>query len=108
MTQLRSRSAPTQPAALHLVVHGVVQGVGYRAALAYEAQRLRLGGWVRNRLDGTVEAVIHGAADACDALVAWAQHGPPVARVSRVETRAAVASELSAVEPHHFRMLPTA
>jgi acylphosphatase len=67
-----------------LVIAGRVQGVGFRYALQAEATRLRLTGWVRNRRDGTVEAVVAGAAGAVEALVAWAHHGPPAARVSRV------------------------
>ncbi len=71
-------------AAFHLLIEGRVQGVGYRAALADTAQSLGLGGWVRNRRDGRVEAQIHGPADRCDALIAWARRGPPAAQVTRV------------------------
>ena len=69
----------------HIRIHGLVQGVGFRAALAVEARRRGLAGWVRNRRDGTVEALIAGAAAEVDALVAWAQRGPPAASVSRIE-----------------------
>ena len=69
----------------HIRIHGLVQGVGFRASLAVEARRRGLAGWVRNRRDGTVEALIAGAAAEVDALVAWARRGPPAASVSRIE-----------------------
>lgn len=68
-----------------LVIHGRVQGIGFRAALAWEAQKLGVGGWVRNRRDGTVEAMIQGSDAAVATMIAWARHGPPGARVDRVE-----------------------
>jgi acylphosphatase len=71
--------------AKHLHIHGLVQGVGFRWSLAHEAQRLGLTGWVRNRRDGTVEAVVCGDAAALARMVAWAYRGPPAARVSHVE-----------------------
>jgi acylphosphatase len=69
----------------HLLIHGRVQGVGFRDAMCREAARLGVGGWVRNRRDGTVEAVIAGPDHAVQALLAWAHAGPPAARVTRVE-----------------------
>ncbi len=67
-----------------LRIHGVVQGVGYRWSLHREAVRLGLGGWVRNRRDGTVEAVVAGSAAAVEAIVAWSRRGPPSASVTSV------------------------
>jgi acylphosphatase len=61
-----------------------VQGVGFRASMAREAKRLGIVGWVRNRFDGSVEAVIAGDVAAIAELLAWAQRGPPAARVTRV------------------------
>lgn len=72
------------PATRRLVVRGRVQGVGFRVSLVAEARRLGLAGWVRNRTDGGVEALATGPAEAVEALVAWAHHGPPFAGVSEV------------------------
>ncbi|MDP1651514.1 MAG: acylphosphatase [Rhodocyclaceae bacterium] len=69
----------------HLVIHGRVQGVGFRASLAWEAQQLGVTGWVRNRRDGTVETMICGHDESVAAMIAWARRGPPGARVDRVE-----------------------
>lgn len=68
----------------HLVVRGRVQGVWYRGSMEREARRLGVGGWVRNRPDGTVEAEVEGERDAVDAIVAWAHRGPPSAAVDDV------------------------
>jgi len=66
-------------------VHGRVQGVGYRQACVDEACALGLRGWVRNRHDGSVEAVLIGPADRLALMRAWLQRGPPAARVAQVE-----------------------
>ena len=68
-----------------LAIHGLVQGVGFRASLAREARRLGLAGWVRNRRDGSVEAVVAGDPAAVEALTRWAARGPPAARVVGVD-----------------------
>lgn len=69
---------------LHAIVHGRVQGVGYRATTVDEARRLNLGGWVRNRLDGTVEVLAEGPQAKLDLLLAYLRRGPLGARVSNV------------------------
>ena len=68
----------------HLQITGVVQGVFYRETARREASRLGLAGWVRNRADGSVEAVAEGAADAVEAFVTWCRRGPTQARVEHV------------------------
>ncbi len=88
-----------------VIVHGKVQGVGYRAFVEDEAQRLGLGGWVRNRPDGTVEAVFVGEAQAVEATLAACRQGPRFARVTSVE--ASDAGPDAAAEPGRFTVRPT-
>ena len=66
---------------------GRVQGVGYRDALRDAAVAHGLSGWVRNRRDGSVEALLQGGEAAVEAVIAWARRGPPAARVAKVECR---------------------
>jgi acylphosphatase len=87
-----------------LRISGRVQGVGFRASLADEARLRGLAGWVRNRSDGTVEALVHGDARECDALLAWARRGPRAARVDRVEVEEAAEAGV----PAYFEQRPTA
>ena len=68
----------------HLRIEGRVQGVGYRAWMVREARRLGLSGWVRNRPDGSVEAVIAGPEPAVQALLTACRRGPIAARVDRI------------------------
>lgn len=70
--------------ALQLQIRGQVQGVGYRAAMVDKARELGVTGWVRNRRDGSVEAVACGSVEALDAIMQWAHAGPPLARVESV------------------------
>jgi acylphosphatase len=70
---------------VHAIVSGRVQGVSFRATTCHEARRLRLVGWVRNLSDGTVELEAEGPDEQVAALLAWCEHGPPAARVERVE-----------------------
>ena len=65
-----------------VVVTGQVQGVFYRESCRREARSRSVAGWVRNRSDGSVEAVFEGAPDAVEAMVAWAEVGPPHASVA--------------------------
>ncbi len=64
-----------------------MQGVGYRDALRREAERAGVTGWVRNRADGSVEALVQGDMLAVDRVIAWARRGPRLARVDAVEEK---------------------
>lgn len=75
----------TSDSARLLRIHGIVQGVGYRNALHAQARHLGLAGWVRNRSDGSVEALVAGSQQNVEALIEWARRGPPAARVSKVD-----------------------
>jgi len=85
-----------------LVARGRVQGVWFRESMRIEAEQVGVTGWVRNRLDGSVEAVVCGAPEAVERLVAWAQHGPPSARVTDLKVSAHDASY------EGFELRPTA
>lgn len=87
----------------HVTITGIVQGVGYRAWVEDQARRLNLRGWVRNRTDGSVEAVLFGEADAVRSLVKACDIGPRAALVAEVITR-----DHDGPEPPRFKVLPTA
>ncbi len=70
---------------LRVVISGRVQGVWFRGWTINETTARGLSGWVRNRRDGTVEAVFQGAPEAVDAVVVACRSGPPAARVHHVE-----------------------
>ncbi|MGH8676563.1 MAG: acylphosphatase [Burkholderiales bacterium] len=73
----------------HVFGAGQVQGVGYRDGLHAQALRHGVSGWVRNRRDGKVEAILQGEAAAVESVLAWARRGPPAARVTDVTTQPA-------------------
>ena len=87
---------------LQLKIQGLVQGVGYRWAMAQEARRLGVTGWVRNRRDGSVEAMVAGPQAAVDAIVGWARGGPDAAVVRSVDATPAEGRF------HSFEQHPTA
>jgi acylphosphatase len=87
---------------VRLSIAGRVQGVWFRGWTIDQARELGLDGWVRNRRDGSVEAVVSGAAKLVDELIARCRVGPPAARVERVE----VTSEVEPVAPG-FHQKPT-
>jgi acylphosphatase len=70
--------------ALHVTIHGIVQGVWFRATTREQAQRLGVAGWVRNTPDGAVEVFMQGEERAVNSLLDWCRMGPPGARVDRV------------------------
>jgi acylphosphatase len=69
----------------HLIIKGFVQGVGYRYSMYYAARNFQITGWVRNRRDGTVEAMAQGTEEAVQSFIEWAQKGPDLARVDQVQ-----------------------
>jgi acylphosphatase len=78
----------------HLMIYGRVQGVWYRGWAVDAARSLGLTGWIRNRLDGSVEAVVSGSAAALESFLRMARQGPPAAQVARID-------EIDA-DPHYF------
>ena len=68
----------------HLIITGRVQGVGFRFYMERKAREFGVTGWVRNRRDGAVEAVVQGTTGAVEAMIAWARRGPPSAVVAEV------------------------
>ena len=87
---------------VRLRIEGRVQGVGYRMFVERAAAALGLDGWVRNRRDGGVEAVVAGTSTAIDEIIARCKIGPSAARVDRVE----ILAEDEAVAPG-FTVRPT-
>jgi acylphosphatase len=69
----------------HVIISGRVQGVFFRMETMHAADRLGVLGWVRNRSDGTVEAVFEGDQAQVDAMLSWCQEGPSHARVTDVK-----------------------
>jgi acylphosphatase len=95
-------------AILQVTVRGRVQGVGYRAWVEYQARASGLEGWVRNRRDGSVEAVFAGPPGRVAEMVALCRHGPPAARVDSVTSETAGADELNLRGAGEaFSVLPT-
>lgn len=93
---------------LHLTIAGIVQGVGYRQWFRRQALARGLSGWVRNRADETVEAVVEGDAVAVEDLVRVAMAGPLGAKVDRIDRRAATAQEAAGVTAGEVEIRPTA
>lgn len=90
-------------ASRRITVYGRVQGVSYRVSAQAEAVRLGLRGWVRNRHDGSVEALVVGPRSRVEAFVEWARNGPPGARVDYLEVASAEFERLES-----FSVRPTA
>ncbi len=90
-------------ATVRVIVRGQVQGVGFRAYAEMQAQKLRLDGWVRNRADGTVEAMLTGEPALIERMLIALRVGPPHSAVTNVRS---MPEDGTAVEPG-FRVLPT-
>jgi acylphosphatase len=71
---------------VRVVVRGRVQGVWFRDSCRERARAERVNGWIRNNLDGSVEAEFEGPPAAVERMVAWCREGPPRARVDAIET----------------------
>ena len=92
----------------HVVVRGRVQGVGYRAFVEHEAQRRGLHGWVRNRRDGSVEAVFAGPRAAVETMIEACRRGPLSAKINALDHREATEADLlECAEGDSFEVLPT-
>lgn len=79
---------------LHLNITGRVQDVGFRESMRLIAHALNITGWVRNRADGSVEAVVQGGEDAIEQLTSWCHNGPPGANVKYVNANLFEADEV--------------
>lgn len=88
-------------ACFHVIIAGVVQGVGYRYWLRGEAERRGINGWCRNRRDGTVEAIFAGESERLDQLLERCRSGPPGAAVGAVDIKRSDESPLAG-----FQVLP--
>jgi acylphosphatase len=76
-----------QKGRVHLIVHGYVQGVFFRASTRDKAVSLGLKGWVKNRYDGSVEAVFEGDIEKLHEAVQWCHDGPSGARVTKIDEK---------------------
>ena len=95
---------------IRVSIFGRVQGVGYRAWTEQRARQLGLSGWVRNRLDGSVEALFSGHQSGIAQMVRACEQGPSVAKVERIKQQvgdASSASEFANEVTDEFRILPT-
>ncbi len=71
----------------HVIVYGLVQGVFFRANTKQKADEFGIKGWVKNKEDGTVEAVLFGEEEKVNKMLAWMEKGPPEARVEKLKKR---------------------
>ena len=93
----------------HVVIRGRVQRIGYRAWTEMTALELGLEGWVRNRRDGTVEALFAGLAEDVAAMLEACRQGPPGARVESIDEQEATQGDLALRRPGElFSVLMTA
>ena len=95
--------------ARHVIVHGKVQGVGFRDFVDHNARQRNLTGWVRNRRNGTVEAVFVGLQGSVEGMIGVCRVGPPSGNVNRVDQRDAAEAEVKTrgATDGEFLVLPT-
>ena len=105
--RLARASDATRRNVQHLFVSGRVQDVGFRQSMQSRAHQLGVNGWVRNRRDGRVEAVVSGTRERVEELLAWARQGPPMARVNEVRAARADDAEHLSDPDDGFRIRPT-
>jgi acylphosphatase len=91
----------------HCIIRGRVQGVGYRAWTEYTAEQRGVEGWVRNRRDGSVEAVFAGASLTVREMIDLCRKGPPGSRVDAIEEREGTSDEFDLRGGYRFAMLGT-
>lgn len=77
--------SPKPDVRVHIIVNGIVQGVFFRTNTKSEADRLGVSGWVRNRVDGTVEITAEGKKEIIERFIQWCRQGPPGAVVKNLE-----------------------
>jgi acylphosphatase len=93
---------------VRLRITGLVQGVGFRAFVQAEAHRLGAPGWVRNRRDGSVEAVVAGSPEIVGEMIVACRRGPPGSSVEATEVEEATSADLAESRPRgRFSVLPT-
>ena len=90
-----------------VIMHGRVQGVGFRDWARHVAHSRGIEGWVRNRSDGSVEAVLAGSRHAIDAMIVVCRKGPPSAAVDAIAERDGTVEELALRGEKSFAVLPT-
>ncbi len=105
--RLRRSGTNARKTVQHLFVSGRVQDVGFRQSMQQRASEIGVTGWVRNRRDGRVEAVVAGTRDRVDELLNWARQGPPMARVTDVRTARSGDSDQLAEDADRFEIRPT-
>jgi acylphosphatase len=97
-----------QPRIVHVVIRGRVQGVGFRAWTRHQAQLRGIEGWVRNRRDGAVEALLSGREDAVEAMLDACREGPRTGHVEDVAVSPGDEALIAAPGSGRFDVLPTA
>ena len=101
-------SAPVRQVVIEVAIQGDVQGVGYRVWVEQQARARHLEGWVRNRRDGSVEALFAGPADAVADMIAQCRRGPPLARVEKIQEKPGEPDVLDMrLKAERFSVLPT-